>query len=1009
MFVEEKRGSRMRSSWLFVVGLVGLFVLSGFTSLGTHSASTAGVPSLHLAPTPSSVTRLSGSLSVAPQLASYPIGSHVYTVTDPVLSGAQVTGSLLGVDPGAGVAYSVSAPGILTSFNSTTGALIATQSLFPAGSRLIATGFAVDPARSHLFVAVENYSIPTGYVWVLSTTDFALARNLTAFGSPGFVPATLYVEANSSRLLVQNTSDTYSTLTYVAAVVNLATLNIVHTISMACPVACSVAPGLLNDIPTQNLIVAGTGTAYVLLINPLNYTVQTIYVAPSYVTGPTCYDPVSGAWYLTNQSGALTAVLVAALSSFYPLSGTLVTGWVTNFSARSMIYDTVDSMAIVGGENLTTGQEEYAAYVGSSGTPAGSYAVPLSSGAGAPRLMILDASGGSASLIVASSTANHTARYALSSVSPYLGLAVIYSDLASGMFGVGVDGVHGIAVLGTFSPAAVRGYFLSNGTLAWVHYQSLVTSSNSVAVDSALGRAYVSHGTGAKSIEVYSTVDGAYLGVLNVVSGIGAGNLYIDAVHYLLFAAGATSRNVSVFKLNGTVGSFLGQIVPPSGPFSFCGIAPDAAAQHVWIASCATNGIAEVYNETTFAWIRNVTTTSANMYNVASDGAGRVYFENTNNASDNTIGVYNELTDSWGANITGLVGAGGYSADVSDGLLWIASHQTEVAAYTLATGALAGTIRLSQTWIWNTWAPGIGWAPEMNVLAVPELGGGLTLVHQVPFPLTPGGLSAVRGNGSATLSWNAVVGTPGFPVTNYTVSQSSTATGPWSAVATLNATTTSVSGLTNGVTVYFEVRALSAAGVSLDSSAVAATPASVPYPPTATVALAIATDRVAVAWAPPVNTGGLTITSYTVQYATTSTGTWTNLSAGSALNATVTGLASGTTYYFRVVAVNGVGSGSPGTAVAAATKSPAASGFGGLSGSALDIILLVIVVAVVLLALVLVMRGRSRRPPAPPAAPPPQAWTPSGAPPPPPPPPPPSPASPPPPGQAPPPGAVGPS
>jgi hypothetical protein len=73
--------------------------------------------------------------------------------------------------------------------------------------------------------------------------------------------------------------------------------------------------------------------------------------------------------------------------------------------------------------------------------------------------------------------------------------------------------------------------------------------------------------------------------------------------------------------------------------------------------------------------------------------------------------------------------------------------------------------------------------------------------------------------------------------------------------------------------------------------------------------------QVSLSWTAPSNDGGAAITDYTVQYSTDIGGgtgsTWATFSraASATANATVTGLTNGTSYKFRVAAVNSAGTG----------------------------------------------------------------------------------------------------
>jgi hypothetical protein len=72
------------------------------------------------------------------------------------------------------------------------------------------------------------------------------------------------------------------------------------------------------------------------------------------------------------------------------------------------------------------------------------------------------------------------------------------------------------------------------------------------------------------------------------------------------------------------------------------------------------------------------------------------------------------------------------------------------------------------------------------------------------------------------------------------------------------------------------------------------------------------TGQVSLTWSAPASNGGKAITDYTIQYSSDSGSTWTTFSktASTATSKTVTGLTNGTSYIFRVAAVNTIGTGS---------------------------------------------------------------------------------------------------
>ena len=129
--------------------------------------------------------------------------------------------------------------------------------------------------------------------------------------------------------------------------------------------------------------------------------------------------------------------------------------------------------------------------------------------------------------------------------------------------------------------------------------------------------------------------------------------------------------------------------------------------------------------------------------------------------------------------------------------------------------------------------------------------------------------------------------------------------------ATASARTVTLTGLTNGTSYTFVVKAKNSVGSSVASAASnAVTPRSgVPTPraPAAPTGVsATAGDAIAaVTWTAPTDTGTVAISGYTV---TSSPGNISVNAAASAKSATVTGLTNGTKYTFVVLAKNSVGS-----------------------------------------------------------------------------------------------------
>jgi len=179
-------------------------------------------------------------------------------------------------------------------------------------------------------------------------------------------------------------------------------------------------------------------------------------------------------------------------------------------------------------------------------------------------------------------------------------------------------------------------------------------------------------------------------------------------------------------------------------------------------------------------------------------------------------------------------------------------------------------------------------------------------------PGSPTSVVAVSGNAQLAVTWTAPANTGGSPITDYLVKYSSNGGSTWTnfrdPVST--ATSCSVTGLANGTSYVIKVVAKNAVGISpASANSAPATPATtVPGSPTSVVAVS-RNASLAVTWAAPASTGGSPITDYLVKYSSNNGSTWTNFvhPVSTVPSLTVTGLANGTPYVFKVVAKNAVG------------------------------------------------------------------------------------------------------
>jgi titin len=194
-------------------------------------------------------------------------------------------------------------------------------------------------------------------------------------------------------------------------------------------------------------------------------------------------------------------------------------------------------------------------------------------------------------------------------------------------------------------------------------------------------------------------------------------------------------------------------------------------------------------------------------------------------------------------------------------------------------------------------------------------------------PTAPQSLTATGANGSVSLSWSVPSSNGGSSITGYNVYRSTSPGGEGSTPLKTNVSGTSYtdSTVTNGTTYYYTVAAVNAVGTSPQSNEASATPqATVPSAPTGLVASA-GDGQVTLSWAVPNSDGGSPITGYNI-YRSTSPGGEGSTVFTTSVSSTYTDSAvtNGTTYYYKVAAVNAVGPG-PQSSEANATPQPAAT------------------------------------------------------------------------------------
>lgn len=198
-----------------------------------------------------------------------------------------------------------------------------------------------------------------------------------------------------------------------------------------------------------------------------------------------------------------------------------------------------------------------------------------------------------------------------------------------------------------------------------------------------------------------------------------------------------------------------------------------------------------------------------------------------------------------------------------------------------------------------------GTAYTFTVVATNRAGDSITSVPTgsvTPVPPTPGApalFEPIAGNGEVTLSWSGVDDATGYKVFQ---GESPESINVEVATVTDSVYSHTITGLTNGQTYYFVLKATNIGSDSAPSLPVSATPMTVPGIPTGVTAVA-GNRQATITFTPPVDHGGSPITGYEV---TAMPGNHKVFGTTSPI--TMTGLDNGTSYTFTVTAINTKGS-----------------------------------------------------------------------------------------------------
>ena len=194
-----------------------------------------------------------------------------------------------------------------------------------------------------------------------------------------------------------------------------------------------------------------------------------------------------------------------------------------------------------------------------------------------------------------------------------------------------------------------------------------------------------------------------------------------------------------------------------------------------------------------------------------------------------------------------------------------------------------------------------------SIRAVNRIGPGPTVsVKATPrgAPSGPRNLAASPRDAQVTLTWEPPAADGGSSLSGYEYQVDQ---GDWKDGGTANARSIVVSGLENGRSYTFSVRAVNGIGTGV-AVTVEATPRPDAIAPRAPRDLSVTSkdSTVTLTWEPPANDGGSEVKGYQYQV---DQGAWINAGAADARSVVVTDLENGRSYLFAVRAVNGIGTG----------------------------------------------------------------------------------------------------
>jgi hypothetical protein len=810
------------------------------------------------------------------------------TMQDPLLALNATSGTLYAVDQ-----YH----GFLTAVDASNGALLGSEVFSPnppIGAQV--TGFSFLPVSNLLVVSYDWGS--AGSLLVFDASTLAPVANLTPFaGLQDYPPGKSLYVASTDQLWLQDLDHgalevfSASDLSEVTTVLN----------SSSCPSGCA-SLGLV-DVSVHGYILSETGYDSASEVSVSSDSVLRTLYGPnaSFSFGLAAFDAAANELWVQNFStvpiGNL-GLLNASTGAWIGFAGLQT----VNF--RSIAYDPRASAILLGERDpARCSTNELLWLNGTNGSLLTFGCAPgFPQGAPTSFTQLLPWDSSTASSIIAAGPAEGELFGLAQTPSPVVLLERSYGEIAPITGEFPVPAANAILTAGLGANGTTLS--LANASTGASLWSDELPSSGPVAIDSALGFAYVANGTGA--VESYRLSDGSAGGSLAPPPGISPTGIAVDPVHGWFYLLSTSPNGTLIVLYNLTAaggGSAFANVTLPR--VAACAWAADGPRALLAVTSCHLPTTPTGNNVTLVegAPLAKLESISTGVYPsaVAADAAGNLYVAAT---SSGTVTVVNSTTFASVQVVTPGFFATSLSVDTGRALL-LGAVGTNISIRNLSSPTLAPVAVI----------PGPAALVGALTLGAPSPIVAFTLytgqriaLQEAEAPSIVSGLSLVPANNSLGVRWSAASNPRPADVVSYSVAVSSSNSGPWSTANNTAGITAEVTGLADGARYYVRVTASNSAGEGPPSAPVNSTPVGTPFPPAFLSATANSSD-IELTWGAPTHLDGAPLTGYLLEWATHSPGPWSSLQLGDVVSFDVGNATRGSVYYFRLAAINAVGVG----------------------------------------------------------------------------------------------------